>query len=227
MATETDMAPNREIDQVLNQTEVGEWIAKNKTAVIGLVVLIIVGVFGWGGYQQVADKKAQKYGDRIYKFQEGPYTQLIDKKLAPAEFVTQFKALRAEVKDYMGLAPLVIKSADHLVSQEAYKEAVAILEEGRTFLKTPILNNVLSLHLATAFENLNDYPKAIATLEELNTSSMKLMEDKIYLDLGRLYLASGNKEKAKTNLQYLVDNGKEAEFMKLAKLYLEDLEQGK
>jgi hypothetical protein len=53
------------------------------------------------------------------------------------------------------------------------------------------------------------------------------MEDKLYLDLGRLYLSAGNKEKAKVNLQYLVDNGKDAEFMKIARLYLEDIEQGK
>lgn len=223
MATETEMAPNRDIDQVLNQTEIGHWISKNKNLVIVLVVLLFAGIFGWGGYNQVKGDKEQALGDKIYQFQEGAYTQLIDKKMKPAEFLTQFKTIQTEVGDFIGFAPVLIKSAGHLVDQGANKEAVEVLEMGLKNLKTPILTNIISLHLASALEDLKDYPRAINVLEELNTSSLKLMEDKVYLDLGRLYLASGNVEKAKVNLQYLVDNGKEAEFTKLAKLYLEDL----
>lgn len=223
MATETKMAPNSEIDQVLGRTEVGHWISQNKNITIGLVVLLIAGIFGWGGYNQIKGNKEQELGDKIYKFQESAYTQLIDKKIKPAEYLIQFKAVQAEVGDYVGFAPVLIKSAGHLSDQGAKKEAVEILESGLKTLKTPILNNILSLHLAAALEDLKEYPRAIEVLEDLNTSSLKLMEDKVYLDLGRLYLVTGNKEKAKVNLQYLVDNGKEAEFTKIAKLYLEDL----
>lgn len=225
MATDTKMAPNREIDEVLGQTEFGEWISKNKTATVSLVGLLILGIFGWGGYQSVQNKKEQELNNKIYTFQEGAYTQLIDKKLAPAEFVTQFNSLQSEVGDFDGLAPVMIKASGHLVDQGAYKEAIDVLDLGYGKYG-PVLNNLIALHLAAALEDQKDYGRAITILEDLNTSSMKYFEDKIYLDLGRLYLTSGNVEKAKLNLQYLIDNGKEAEFIKLARLHLEDIEQG-
>ncbi len=223
MATDTEMAPNREIDQVLNQTEIGAWIAKNKAVVVIFAVLLFGGIFGWGGYHSLQGKKEQELGKKIYEFQESSYTQLIDKKLSPADYAIKFKALQKEIGDFEGLAPVLIKSSEHLVEQGAYKEASEILRIGLNSYDTPILSNMLSLHLASALEDLKDYNGAITVLEDLNTSSKKLFEDKVYLDLGRLYIAAGNKEKAKLNLQYLIDNGKEAEFIKLAKLHLQDL----
>ena len=82
MATETEMAPNSEIDQVLSQTDMGAWISKNKTIVIVLLVVIIGGIFAWGGYNSIADKKAQEHAATIYSFQESSYTELIEKKLS-------------------------------------------------------------------------------------------------------------------------------------------------
>lgn len=223
MATETEMAPNREIDQVLSQTEMGEWIAKNKTTVIVLLVVIIGGIFAWGGYSSMANKKAQEHAATVYSFQESTYTQLIEKKIEPSQFVQKYLALETKVSGFEGLAPVLIKAAGHLKTQGATAEVIQILEPGIKSFKTPILLNIISLHLAAAYEDNKEPTKAIEVLENLNSSSLKLMEDKIYLDLGRLYLSTGNTEKAKVNLQYLVDNGTDAEFMKIARLYLEDM----
>jgi predicted negative regulator of RcsB-dependent stress response len=106
MATKTDMAPNTEIDNVLSQTEMGEWIAKNKTMVIVFLVVIIGGIFAYGGYSTMANKKAQEHAATIYTFQEGAYTQLIDEKIKPAEFVQKYLALEASVAGFEGLRPL-------------------------------------------------------------------------------------------------------------------------
>ena len=54
-------------------------------------------------------------------------------------------------------------------------------------------------------------------------SGIKLMEDKVYLDLGRLYRDTGDSEKAKSSFQWVVDKGTEAEFKKMARLYLDEL----
>lgn len=227
MATETEMAPNNEIDKVLSQTDMGAWIAKNKTIVIVLLVVIIGGIFAWGGYNSLANKKAQEHAATIYSFQESSYTELIEKKIKPTEFVQKYLALEAKVSGFEGLAPVLIKAAGHLKTQGATKEVIQILEPGIKSFRTPILLSVISLHLAAAYEDNKEFSKAIEVLENLNSSSLKLMEDKLYLDLGRLYLSAGNIDKAKVNLQYLVDNGKDAEFIKIARLYLEDIEQGK
>ena len=51
-----------------------------------------------------------------------------------------------------------------------------------------------------------------------------MFEGKTYLDLGRLYLKKGDKQKAKTSFQYVVDKAKDdPEFVKLAKIYLTKL----
>lgn len=223
MATKTEMAHNREIDQVLGNTGLGSWVSNNRNLAILIILAIFAAVFGWGGYSQMKNKNNVAFGDKIFAFQEAAYTQLIDKKLKPADYLVEFKSLQSEVGGYLGLAPVLIKSSGHLIDQGAYKEAIEVLELGHKTLKTPVLNNIISLHLAAAYEDLKDYKSAIRTLEDLNTSSFKLMEDKVYLDLGRLYIATQNIEKAKLNLNYLVENGKDAEFIKLAKLYLIDL----
>lgn len=69
--------------------------------------------------------------------------------------------------------------------------------------------------------------EAISLLEELNRSKVKIMEGKVYLDLGRLYLETGDKKRARQNLSYVIDKFPQNNFDKMAKLYLMELEAGK
>ena len=49
------------------------------------------------------------------------------------------------------------------------------------------------------------------------------MEDKVYLDLGILYLKKGNKEKAKASLDYVVEKSKDESLLKIARIYLSQI----
>ena len=57
----------------------------------------------------------------------------------------------------------------------------------------------------------------------MNASSVTLMESKVYLDLGRIYLKMGKKEDAMINFKYVVDHFSDSNFAKIAKLYLNDM----
>ena len=81
----------------------------------------------------------------------------------------------------------------------------------------------LRMRAAVLAENLNKLDEALKHLNTLISGSIKYMEDKIYLDLGRLQLKTGDTEKAKSSFQHVIDNGKEEEFKKMAKLYLSEL----
>ena len=49
------------------------------------------------------------------------------------------------------------------------------------------------------------------------------MEDKTYLDLGILYLKTGNKDKAKTSFDYVLEKSKDETLLKITRIYLDEL----
>ena len=76
-----------------------------------------------------------------------------------------------------------------------------------------------------AYENAGNNEKALESLESLVKSNVGFMEAKVYLDLGRLALSLGQTDKARSNLQWVIDKGNDAEMTLLAKLYLSQLDQ--
>ena len=92
---------------------------------------------------------------------------------------------------------------------------------GEKIAKNEYNNYFILARMAVVYEDLGQVDKAILTIEKMNSAKFKVFEGKNYVDLGRLYLKMGNKDKAKTSFQYVVDKAHdEAEFVKIAKLYL-------
>ena len=81
----------------------------------------------------------------------------------------------------------------------------------------------LHVRMAAIYEDLNSPQKSIELLEELINAPVKLMEDKLFLDLGRLNKVVEKKEKARLNFQYVIDNSMDDETKKLARLFLSEL----
>ena len=107
------------------------------------------------------------------------------------------------------------------MGQQHLNEALEILTIGQNLAKNEYAEYFILSRLAVVYEDLGQDQKAIETLEKMNSKSFKIFEGKNYLDLGRLYLKQGNKEKAKASFTYVVEKAKdESEFVKIAKLYL-------
>lgn len=223
MSNTTTTAPNRNINQIVNEGDVGTLISKNKNALLAILIAVVVAVIGFGLYATFSDKSKATFNSKIYAFESTSLKEW-NEKSDPKALVQGIKDLQKEVGNYSGLIPLVIKASDSLLATNHLNEALEVLTIGQLASKNEYANYFILSRLAVVYEDLGQDQKAIETLEKMNNQSVKIFEGKNYLDLGRLYLKSGNKEKAKASFTYVVEKAKdETEFVKIAKLYLANL----
>lgn len=215
---------NNQLEKQLKETEIGSWIAEHKALAISLVVVIIVGVIGWGVFQMQSESSNNEKAGAVYQFTEGALKQFTEKKLDAAGLVDANKKLHKDLGNFKGLFHSDILVADQLSSAGHLKEAAGVLEQLLKKTSDNFQTYMVRVRLAVVYEDLGEYQKAITVLESLNASQTKLMESKNYLDLGRLYMVIGAKDKAKVNFEYVLNNMAQDEFAKLAKLYLGEME---
>ena len=216
----TTTSSNRTLNQILNDGDAGTVIKNNKNALISILVAIVVAVIGFGFYSNFADKSSVEFNSKIYNFESTTLKNYSDKS-DPQSLVVGIKALQKEIGNYSGLVPVVLKASDSLMGQQHLNEALEVLKIGQLVSKNEYADYFILSRLAVVYEDLAQDQKAIETLEQMNSQSLKIFEGKNYLDLGRLYLKAGDKAKAKASFTYVVEKVKdETEFVKIAKLYL-------
>ncbi len=221
MTNVTAAAPNRNLKQIMDSGDVNGFVQKNKTLLITLFILLTAAVAGFGFYSQVSDASRAEYNSKIYEFEQGPLKKYTETGAESKALLESFKSLHSAVKNYPGIFPVIIKMSDSLMAHKNLEDALSILAIGNSVSNNEYNNYFILARMAVAYEDLNQDQKAIETLEKMNNAKLKIFEGKIYLDLGRLYLKAGNKEKAKTSFKYVVDKANsESEFVKVAKLYL-------
>jgi len=219
-----DTLPNThsQVDEVLNETEIGSFIAANKNLVIFIIILALASVVGYGVYSMQTEKSNNKNSSIMFEFSKTEFESLKSKKVTAADYVGKLEALSNKLGSFKGLSSLVIASSDELMAQDKVDEALKVLMLGEKF-KSPFVQYFINLRLVAAYEDLGKADMAISTLESMTKSEVKLMEGKIFLDLGRLYKDKGEKAKAIENFEKVVKGLNQAEFVKLAKLYLSEL----
>lgn len=214
--------PNTDVEQMLKETELGDFLSRHRTSAIALVILILVGVFGYGIFNSMNEKKIDKVSSTIFEFESTSLKNLKDKKLKPDAFMTQFNLLQKDFGSYAGAISIVLESSIELKKQGANSQALEVLKTGSK-IKGEYSKYIIALHLAAALEDSKDFSGAIVVLEKLTNSKIEASRAKIYLDLGRLNLLSGDKEKAKVNFTYVIENLQDKEMTKLAKIYLSEI----
>lgn len=217
-------APNRNIDQILDESTIQSYIAKNKVAFIALIGVIIAAVIGFGVYRHFNDKSQSSFNSQIYAFESSVLKNYQTNPADPKAVVSAFEKLKADMDDYVGLVPTTIKTSDQLVANNHLAEARRVLELGESAADTDYASYFILSRKAVVLEDLGDNQAAIDTLLKLNSQSTKIFEGKNYVDLGRLYLKLGDKEKARASFKHVIENAKdEVEFVKMANLYLSKL----
>lgn len=212
-------------DGVLQKTEIGTFIARNMVLVVAVVVLIMLGVVANGFYTTYKESLYQKYSDKVHEFHKENWVPFSTGKLSGGEYLTKWESLAKEVDYYRGLFQISLDSYDEFVKKDQKDLAFKLIKTIDE--KFAHMNHFMSFYIlsrkAALFEDLGQTDDAIKSLEAIKSLSIKVLEGKTYLDLGRLYLKKGNKDKARVELQHVVDHYPEAEFAKLARIYLTEL----
>jgi predicted negative regulator of RcsB-dependent stress response len=201
----------------------GKWIEANKNGLtIGLIVLLVA-IFGGGYWFTVQSKSKENYNSKIYTFEKSALDEY-SKSGNADNLVSSFNLLYQSTGNYVGVIPVVLKVSDALIAHEKLEDALKVLTTGKNISGNEYAQFFINTRLAVVFEDLGKNQEAIDVLNKLSQSDLKVFEGKYYLDLGRVYLKMGNKEKAKASFQYVLDKAKEdIEFVKIAKLELANI----
>lgn len=227
MNSSTTSSPNRQMNDILSENKVNFFAGKNKVAIFSAIGLIVAGILVFGFIKMFSDKSKAEYNTKIYTFET---TVLKDFNESPIDAAkakaleTGIANLNLEMGEYLGLLPLIIKSSDALATSSHFAEARTVLAIGEKVASDDYAKYFILSRQAVVYEDMGEDKLAIETLEKMTSQSVKIFEGKTYLDLGRLYLKAGNKEKAKSNFTHVIEKNKdEVEFVKIAKLYLAKL----
>tara|TARA_R110002072_G_scaffold64203_4_gene159579 strand:+ start:18180 stop:18866 length:687 start_codon:yes stop_codon:yes gene_type:complete len=215
--------PQSPIDETLNETELGGWIARNKVLSISLVAIALIGVIAYGVTTSVTNSKHNEYANSIYQFEQNQLGEFQNGKLKADELVSQWKTQTQEMVGFGTHASVELSIVEELISKNESKLALELLERSAPSIKNKYFNYFYSTHLASLYEDMGEPQKAIDSLKPLVSSQTKFLEGKLYVDLGRLHLALGQNEEAKASFKYVTDNIKDAEFTRIANLYLSNL----
>lgn len=212
---------------IMNQESQGFNV--NKNVIIGVLAAVIVILAGVTLWSTMSNRSMPEVDAKIYQYEVNTLSKLTanpQDKAAAAEALAAFKTLQSEHKSYLGLFPALLETSDKLVLAGDSVGAISILENGVDSAHNSYAKFFLLSRLAALYEDANNTDKAIETLTKMTSNDAKVFEGKIYLDLGRLNLAKGNKEEATKHFSYVVDKAnQDAEFVKIAKIYLEDLKK--
>jgi len=206
------------------RNDLADFFAEYKWWVIG-IILVVVGVVTQGIVKNSKETNNAKFSDKVFLFNKNTSKAFIDKKIKAGEYSNKVLALLTEMKGSKMGVPLVLKGSENLLKNGHLMEAKAVLEKGHKLYSksNKFVRFLINSRLASIYEDKEKYQDAITLLEELIKKGETFMPGKVHLDLGRLYKIMGNKEKAKGNLQHVVDSINDKELVKLAKIYLAEL----
>lgn len=184
-----------------------------------LVALALVVSFLIGFMNDRSNKKLSLANESVGNFESTVLTEFNDGKITEVDFLNKATEV---VKDLDSSAPfLSIMSSvfDKLKTKPELKDQFSsflnlLQSKSNHSLSTYYYNLYSSVH----HEEHGNYAEAIKSLKKNFDSDVKL-EEKTYLDLGRLYLLNNQKEEAKTNFNYLISKFPKSQEADLAKIY--------
>jgi predicted negative regulator of RcsB-dependent stress response len=200
-----------------------KWIEANKKNLTIVGIVLLFALLGGSIWYNSRNASNEVYNAKIEKSDSTAFANFSkDKNVTP--LMGDFKKLKNEVGNYRGLFPYGLKISDALLESGMNNEAIEVLLAIKDNASTDYAKFFVNARLAVAFENAGKINEAIDVLLQQSKSGVAVFEGKNYLDLGRLYLKQGQKDKAKSSFQYVIDHAKDdIEFVKLSKLYLSNL----
>jgi predicted negative regulator of RcsB-dependent stress response len=220
---EATQAPQPTLEQTLNRTDLGHTLFEHRKTFFGILIAVLVGATGYVLWNQSQKNAALDTSVKVFEFQSGAWVNAKTGKSTPAELVTAFQGLDAKVQSAPVMLPVVLEMSKFLYDKGNFSEADAILSKVITNTKHPLASFFVSMQRAVVLEKLGKIDEAILMIEPLAQSKDVVMPAKVSVELGRLYLAQGDKGKAQTQFDYVLNTFPNDEQAKLAKLYLSQM----
>lgn len=214
----SDATQTQTLEQTLNKTDLGHTIYENRKVFFAALIAVLVGCLGYVIWKQQSHKSAQDTSLKVFEFQNGAWADAKAGKTAPADLVKTFEGLDDATKKAPVMVPVALEIGKFLYDKGQLAEAEAILSKVES--KHPVSSFFVGMQRAAILEKLGKTDEAISVLEPLAQNKEALMPAKISLDLGRLYLMKGEKGKAQTQFDYIINTFPNDDQAKLAKLYL-------
>ena len=187
---------------------------------IALGVLGALVVFGWGFYEKNQSKEMSRLANKLYDFEQSVVSEYETGKTNGVDLVERFSGLIDQSSTPIVALSLGIKLNDMLIKKQDFASSKALLMKLEGISKDQIARQVILPRLAVVLEELGENTRAVEYLEKNLTLKNTLLQDKTYFDLGRLYLKVGDKEKAKSSMDYVIEKSKNKDLVKLAKFFL-------
>lgn len=220
----SDATQTQTLEQTLNKTDFGHALFENRKLFFGLLLAILLGVTGFVVWRQTKHSSALDNSVNVFEFQSGIWSDVKANKTGVPELVKAFEGLDESTRNAPVMLPVVMEMSKFLYEKGNFAEAEAILSKtGKT--SNPVGAFFISMQRAVVLEKLGKVDEAIAVLEPLAQGKEALMPAKVSLELGRLFLTKGDKAKAQTQFDYVINTFPNDEQAKLAKLYLSQLAQ--
>jgi predicted negative regulator of RcsB-dependent stress response len=217
----SDATQTQTVEQSLNKTDFGHVIYENRKILIGLILAILVAVTGFVLWKQSKKSVSQETSVKVFEFRTKTWAGAKEGKVSIPELVKQFGEMDSTIQSSPAMVPVALEMGKFLMDKGALNEADQVLSKVKTTHSVP--NFFIGTQRAVILEKANRIPEAIAVLEVLAKDKEVLMSAKVNLELGRLNLLNGEKSKAKTHLEYVINTYPNDENAKLAKLYMAKL----
>ena len=214
-----------EIEKDVKKTTLGQWLMKNTQLVVVALVGVTVIALSVVWFNQWQESKKSDSATLSYEFETTHLKSFEEKKTEIGVLNQNYTELASSIEHKASLIPLSLKISNIVVEQT--KEASAAI----TILETTIDKagsntdgiELVQVQLASLYEDSNQVSKSVETLENIKKSLPEYLGAYVYFHLGRIYSATGETEKAKEHLNYVVEKYEDTEEAKLAKIILTEI----
>ncbi|MBF0314738.1 MAG: hypothetical protein HQK50_18425 [Oligoflexia bacterium] len=217
-----DHKADKEKKEGAPQFDLRAWVLQNLRLVVACIVALVIASIGYGVFVQYKEKRDIEHQSALYSFRTDIWERYRSDSLPEKDLIIAFESLGKKIGyAEKGIGAMAIEMNNYLLEKERLQLALTLSKEVYAHNKNNLyVVSMLGRQLAVMYEDLGSTKEAIAILEDLNKSKMKLLEAKNYFDLGRLYALVGDKEKSKLNYQYVVDHFANDQFARLARVIL-------
>ncbi len=219
----SDAAQTQTLEQTLNKTDLGHVIYENRNLFFGFVVLVLLSATGYSLWRQSQKTSALETSVKVFEFQSTVWSEVKAGKKTPEDLVKAFEGLDQSVQTAPVMIPMVLEMSKFLAEKGSYPAADSLLS--KVSGSHPVAAFFIALQRTAILEKLGKTDEAIAILEPLAQGKEAFLPARTSLELGRLYLLKGEKAKAQTQFDFVINTYPNNEEAKLAKLYRQQLVQ--